>query len=40
MDWSEVKRLAELPEFDNWADCQRITQEVCDVAGVESPLYS
>lgn len=40
MDWSEVKRLAELPEYDNWADCQRITQEVCDVVGVESPLYS
>ena len=40
MDWSEVKRLAELPEYDNWADCQRIPQEVCDVAGVESPLCS
>ena len=40
MDWSEVKRLAELPEYDIWADYQRITQEVCDVVGVESPLYS
>jgi len=40
MDWSEVKRLAELPEYDILADCQRITQEVCDVVEVERPLYS
>jgi len=40
LDWGEFQRLAKLPEYDNWAECQQLTQEVCDVIGVESPLYS
>jgi hypothetical protein len=38
MDWAEVRRLADTPEFDNLASCQLLVKEVADELNLQSPL--
>jgi hypothetical protein len=40
MDWAELRRLAELPEYDNLADCEQLIAETCNELGKENPLHS
>jgi hypothetical protein len=38
MNWSEVKRIAELPEYRNAPDCEALVREVADELNIQSPL--
>jgi hypothetical protein len=37
VDWREVKRLAELPEFSVWPECRAVIKELCDEFGIQCP---
>jgi hypothetical protein len=39
MDWSEVRRLAYLPEYRNFVECAKLVEEVANEFKVESPLH-
>ena len=40
LDWDEVRRLANLPEYRNLAECGRLVKEVADELKIKSPLHS
>ena len=40
LDWNEVKRLAERPEYRILSQCQTLVKEVADELKVKSPLHS
>jgi hypothetical protein len=40
VDWAEVKRLANLPEYRNLPECKKLVQEVADEIKLKSPLHS
>ena len=39
MDWSEVKRVANLPEYRNLKECEALIQEVADELKIRSHLH-
>lgn len=39
VDWSEVRRLANLPEYRNLPQCVQLVKEVADELKVKSPLH-
>ncbi|MCW5552342.1 MAG: hypothetical protein KIS67_09245 [Verrucomicrobiae bacterium] len=39
MNWGEVGRLANLPEYRNLPQCAKLVQEVADELKIESPLH-
>jgi len=40
MDWSEVLRVANLPEYRNLPECVKLVKEVADELKIKSPLHS
>jgi hypothetical protein len=38
-DWSEVRRLANLPEYRNLPECVKLVQEVADELKAKNPLH-
>lgn len=40
VNWDEVRRLANLREYRNLAECEKLVKEVADELKVESPLHS
>jgi len=38
MDWSEVRRVANLPEYKNVSDCAALVQEVANELKIKNPL--
>jgi hypothetical protein len=40
VDWNEVRRLANLPEYRNLPECEKLVQEVADELKLKNPLYS
>jgi hypothetical protein len=40
MDWDEVRRVANLPEYRNFAECVKLVKEVADELKIKSPLHS
>lgn len=40
VNWEEVRRLANLPEYRNLPECVKLVKEVADELKVESPLHS
>jgi len=40
MDWREVKRLADLPEYRNLPDCVALVREVANELKIENPFDS
>jgi hypothetical protein len=38
MDWTEVRRLASLPEYRNLPECEKLVQEVADELQLKNPL--
>jgi hypothetical protein len=40
LDWNEVRRVANLAEYRNLAECKKLVKEVADELKVESPLHS
>ena len=40
VDWNEVRRLANLPEYRNLPECERLVKEVADELKIKSPLHS
>ncbi len=39
VDWAEVRRLANLPEYRNLPECVKLVQEVADELKTENPLH-
>ncbi len=39
MDWDEVRRLANLPEYRNLPECVKLVKEVADELKIKSPLH-
>ena len=39
MNWDEVRRLANLPEYRNLAQCVQLVKEVADELKIKSPLH-
>jgi hypothetical protein len=39
VDWDEVRRLANLPEYRNFRECAKLVKEVADEFKVKSPLH-
>ena len=39
MDWKEVRRIAELPEYRNLVQCAELVQKVADELKIQSPLH-
>jgi hypothetical protein len=39
MNWDEVRRLANLPEYRNLPECVKLVQEVADELKIKNPLY-
>ena len=39
MNWSEVRRLANLPEYRNLPECLKLVKEVADELKIQSPLH-
>ena len=39
VDWSEVARLAKLPEYRNLSECEQLIQEVADKLKLQNPLH-
>ena len=39
MNWDEVRRLANLPEYRNLPQCVQLVKEVADELKVKSPLH-
>jgi hypothetical protein len=40
MNWSEVRRVAQLPEYRNLKDCEDLVQQVADELKLENPMHS
>jgi hypothetical protein len=40
MNWDEVRRLANLPEYRNLLKCEKLVKEVADEIKIKSPLHS
>ena len=40
MDWTEVRRLANLSEYRNFPECQKLIQDVANELKIENPLHS
>ena len=40
VDWDEVRRLANRPEYRNLRECEELVKEVADELKIESPLHS
>jgi len=40
VDWSEVRRLANLPEYRNLPECEMLVHEVADELKLKNPLHS
>src|SRR2546423_11058421 len=40
VDWAEVQRVANLPEYRNLPECEKLVQEVADELKLKSPLHS
>ena len=40
MDWNEVLRLANLPEYRSVKECQTLVTEVAHELGIKSPLHT
>lgn len=40
VDWDEVRRLANLPEYCNLPECKKVVKEVADELKIKSPLHS
>jgi hypothetical protein len=40
VDWSEVRRVARLPEYRNLPECVKLVKEVADELEIKSPLHS
>ncbi|HZL14170.1 MAG TPA: hypothetical protein VFC85_08510 [Verrucomicrobiae bacterium] len=40
VNWDEVRRLANLPEYRNLAQCVQLVKEVADELKIKSPLHS
>ena len=39
VDWNEVRRLANLPEYRNLQECAELVKEVADELKIKSPLH-
>jgi len=39
VDWNEVRRLANLPEYRNFPECVKLVKEVADELKTQSPLH-
>jgi hypothetical protein len=39
MDWGEVRRLANRPEYRNLPECEKLVKEVADELKIKSPLH-
>lgn len=39
VDWNEVRRLANLPEYRNLPECEQLVKEVADELKTKSPLH-
>jgi hypothetical protein len=39
VDWNEVRRLANLPEYRNLPECVKLVKEVADELKIKSPLH-
>ena len=39
MNWDEVRRLANLPEYRNLSECAKLVKEVADELKIKSPLH-
>ena len=39
MNWAEVRRLANLPEYRNLPQCVQLVKEVADELKIKSPLH-
>lgn len=40
MNWNEVRRLANLPEYRNLLECEKLVKEVADELKIKSPLHT
>jgi hypothetical protein len=40
MNWDEVRRLANLPEYRNFPECEKLVKEVADELKIKSPLHT
>lgn len=40
VDWAEVRRLANLPEYRNLPECKKLVKEVADELEIKNPLHS
>jgi hypothetical protein len=40
MDWDEVRRVANRPEYRNLPECMKLVKEVADELKIKSPLHS
>jgi hypothetical protein len=40
MDWTEVRRIAQLPEYRNLAECQKLVRDVARELKIKSPFDS
>jgi hypothetical protein len=40
LDWSEVRRVANRPEYRNLSECVKLVKEVADEVKIKSPLHS
>jgi hypothetical protein len=40
VDWAEVRRLANLPEYRNLPECEKLVKEVADELKTKNPLHS
>jgi hypothetical protein len=40
VDWDEVRRLAKLPEYRNFADCKKLIEETANELKIKSPFDS
>jgi hypothetical protein len=40
VNWGEVRRLANLPEYRNLPQCEKLVKEVADELKIKSPLHS
>jgi hypothetical protein len=40
VDWTEIRRLAHLPEYRNFSECLKLVDEVADELKVKNPLHT
>jgi hypothetical protein len=39
VDWNEVRRLANLPEYRNYSECQKLLEEVANELQTKNPFH-